>query len=113
MDMQNLTPEELAQLIADAQTEYAQRQADQVQAEADAKAAITASVAPIQEMVGTPEDAPYNPESTADPTLYSLLAHTDQVLADNAGLAFRLILQGMLIQSQAQIATAVVTGESL
>ena len=62
----------------------------------NSRTALIGVIAQLDALLGNPEQAPYDPnDPNTVPTIISVNKHTEQTLAENSGLALKLILSGM------------------
>ena len=84
---------ELIQLLQDAYFAKLEEQKDDI---ATKKQLINETKAALTNLIGTPDQAPYDPGNpNIPPTIRSVNKHSEAVIAANAGLALKLILSGM------------------
>ena len=92
----SMTLEEMNELIQLLQDAYFAKLEEQQNDIAIKKQLINESRASLTSLIGTPDQAPYDPGNpNIPPSIRSVNKHSEQVLAENAGLVLKLILSGL------------------
>lgn len=106
IDITTLTSAELLQLITDASAAYDQRVCDGEQAALQRKQRIAAAVDSLSTLLG-----PREPTAPGQGSIREMLLYSDADLQQHSGLALRLVLRGMEIQTATTRDLALVVSE--
>lgn len=99
VDLDKMSIEELNQLAAEAQAKAQQlatvKELEELEAVEARKERISGAVNRLTNLLGPENAPPYVPGGDEDPSIRSLLAYPPEVMADNSGLALKLLYQGL------------------